>query len=258
LFKAAVQDALERGADTVYMPTAVPIAAVRGKMPKDYASIYDQQVVKEGLNPLKKIPGVTVTPIESKGKTTYYEINFTPEAKEYILEGPGQLAPGYADGGAVESEEYDEAEIDKIVASLRAKFEGYLGEAKKLPRKAKQAVANVTEIGDIIKRSKEIPLEYYDPKGEVAGEADAMRHLLFQAQLLQKYGEFPAKAIGYVHEYTSPSQPSAEREMDLINDELGREIGRSAKSEQELIEMARRYIESGRAKTLPKEQRGGY
>jgi hypothetical protein len=170
----------------------------------------------------------------------------------------GQPLPEFADGGAVESEEYDEAEIDKIVAPLRAKFEGYLGEAKKLPRKAKQAVANVTEIGDIIKRSKEIPLEYYDPKGEVAGEADAMRHLLFQAQLQQKYGEFPAKAIGYVHEYTSPGQPSAEREMDLINDELGREIGRSAKSEQELIEMARRYIESGRAKTLPKEQRGGY
>jgi hypothetical protein len=298
LFKAAVQDALERGADTVYMPTAVPIAAVRGKMPKDYASIYDQQVVKEGLNPLKKIPGVTVTPIESKGKTTYYEINFSPEAKEYILKGPGQLAPGYADGGAVDTtdytqyndrilkalvakykseakaremmrkldggellrimREYEEAEIERIVAPLRAKLEGYLGEAKKLPRKAKQAVADVTEIGDIIKRSKEIPLTYYDPKGEVAGEADAMRHLLFQAQLQQKYGELPAKAVSYIHEYSSFGQPSAEREMDFLNDELGREIGRSAKSDRELVEMARRYIESGRAKTLPKEQRGGY
>jgi hypothetical protein len=46
--------------------------------------------------------------------------------------------------------------------------------------------------------------------------------------------------------------------MDFLNDELGREIGRSAKSDRELVEMARRYIESGRAKTLPKEQRGGY
>jgi hypothetical protein len=164
----------------------------------------------------------------------------------------------YADGGRVEEEEYDEAEIERIVAPLRAKLEGYLGEAKKLPRKAKQAVADVTEIGDIIKRSKEIPLTYYDPKGEVAGEADAMRHLLFQAQLQQKYGELPAKAISYLHEYSSFGQPSAEREMDFLNDELGREIGRSAKSDRELVEMARRYIESGRAKTLPKEQRGGY
>jgi hypothetical protein len=165
---------------------------------------------------------------------------------------------GYADGGRVEEEKYDEAEIERIVAPLRAKLEGYLGEAKKLPRKAKQAVADVTEIGDIIKRSKEIPLTYYDPKGEVAGEADAMRHLLFQAQLQQKYGELPAKAVSYIHEYSSFGQPSAEREMDFLNDELGREIGRSAKSDRELVEMARRYIESGRAKTLPKEQRGGY
>jgi hypothetical protein len=164
----------------------------------------------------------------------------------------------YADGGRVEEEKYDEAEIERIVAPLRAKLEGYLGEAKKLPRKAKQAVADVTEIGDIIKRSKEIPLTYYDPKGEVAGEADAMRHLLFQAQLQQKYGELPAKAVSYIHEYSSFGQPSAEREMDFLNDELGREIGRSAKSDRELVEMARKYIESGRAKTLPKEQRGGY
>jgi hypothetical protein len=164
----------------------------------------------------------------------------------------------FADGGRVEEEKYDEAEIERIVAPLRAKLEGYLGEAKKLPRKAKQAVADVTEIGDIIKRSKEIPLTYYDPKGEVAGEADAMRHLLFQAQLQQKYGELPAKAVSYIHEYSSFGQPSAEREMDFLNDELGREIGRSAKSDRELVEMARKYIESGRAKTLPKEQRGGY
>lgn len=163
----------------------------------------------------------------------------------------GAPLPEFADGGAVESEDYNEDEIERLVAPLREKILG-------IPRKAKKAVADVTEIGDIIKRSKEIPLEYYDPKGEVAGEADAMRHLLFQSKLTRKYGETPAKIISYLHEYTSPGQPSAEREMDLINDELGREIGRSAKSEQELIEMARRYIESGKAKTLPKEQRGGY
>lgn len=258
LFKAAIQDALERGADTVYMPTSVPIAAVRGKLPEDYTSIYDQQVVKEGLNPLKKVPGVTVTPIESKGKTTYYEINFTPEAKEYILKGPGQLAPGYDEGGVVEKEEYDEREIEAIVEPLRQKFKQFLSEARGVPRKLKQTAADITEIGPIVQRSNEIPLKYFEMSGEAGGEADAMRHLLFQAQLMRKYGELPAKMVSYIHEYTSPSQPSAEREMDLYNDILGREIGKKAKSEEELIELARRYAESGRAKVLPKEQRGGY
>jgi hypothetical protein len=313
-------------------------------MPKDYTSIYDQQVVKEGLNPLKKIPGVTVKPIENKGKTTYYEINFTPEAKEYILKGPGQLAPGYSEGGVVQSanidvsklptvrnpdgsvstvrtigiemdgkhyliptviggrvvsddeaidafkrtgrhlgvfstreasdeagrrlheaeerrtgEKYDENEIERILAPLRQRLEPFFREARAVPRRVKQAAADVTEIGPIIKRSNEIPLTIFDPKSELGGEADAMRHLLFSSQLAQKYGETPAKIVSYLHEYTSPTQSEAQREMDLANDALGREIARSAKDDKQLIELARKYVESGRAKMLPKDQRNsGY
>lgn len=266
LFKAAVQDALERGADTVYMPTSVPIAAVRGTMPTKYSSIYDQQVVKEGLNPLKKIPGVSVNPIEHNGKITYFEISFTPEAKNHILEGPGQLAPGYceggrvnmADGGQVDEEEYDEGSIEEIVAPLRQRLEQFTAEARKVPRRVKQAAASATEIGEIIKRSNEIPLKYFEISGEAGGEADAMRHLLFQAQLAQKYGETPAKAISFLHEYTSPGQPEAERLMDFYNDELGRQIAREAKSDKDLVTLAEKYVKTGRAKVLPKEQRGGY
>jgi hypothetical protein len=215
--------------------------------------------LKKSLEDLGFTPPKYVTTKEREIIERYLSDSITPEEAASLGEWfKNRKKTGFADGGRVEEEKYDEAEIERIVAPLRAKFEGYLGEAKKLPRKAKQAVADVTEIGDIIKRSKEIPLTYYDPKGEVAGEADAMRHLLFQAQLQQKYGELPAKAVSYIHEYSSFGQPSAEREMDFLNDELGREIGRSAKSDRELVEMARRYIESGRAKTLPKEQRGGY
>lgn len=162
-----------------------------------------------------------------------------------------------ADGGLVE-EEYNEEEIEQIVAPLREKLQKFLGEAQKVPRRVKQAASKVGQIGEIIEKSKAIPLEYYDPKGEVAGEADAMRHLLFQGQLARKYGETPAKIISYVHEYTSPGQPAAEREMDFFNDELGRELGLMAGSDEELIELARKYIDSGRVKTLPEEQRGGY
>jgi len=96
LFKAAIQHALEKGVDTVYLPTAEAIGDVRGKPASAYASIYDQQIVKEGLNPLLKIPGV-----ESKMLGDYHEITFTPEAIDVILKGEGQAAPGYAKGGLI-------------------------------------------------------------------------------------------------------------------------------------------------------------
>ena len=122
LFKAAIQKALESGADTVYLPTAKMIASERpgtgGHEPvrdertglvtmvpktKDTTSkfkpIYDQAIVKEGLKPLLKIPGVT-SKLVSNGD--YHEITFTPEAKEHILNGPGQTVPGYKKGGRVQ------------------------------------------------------------------------------------------------------------------------------------------------------------
>ena len=123
LFKAAIQKALELGADTVYLPTAKMIAAERPSVegwearPDDrgltmqvpirkdttskFKPIYDQAIVKEGLKPLLKIPGVT-SKLVSNGD--YHEISFTPEAKEYILNGPGQTIPGYKDGGSVKSD----------------------------------------------------------------------------------------------------------------------------------------------------------
>lgn len=96
LFKAAIQKALEFDADVVYLPTAAVIAAERHRPVKEFAPIYDQAIVKEGLKPLLKIPGVT-----SKMVNGYHEITFTPKAKEYILNGPGQNVPGYAKGGLV-------------------------------------------------------------------------------------------------------------------------------------------------------------
>lgn len=98
LFKAAVQHALENGADTIYLPTAKTIAEARSMSPSKFASIYDRQVIKEGLNPLKSIEGVSVNPIED----AYHEINISPEAKEQILNGSGQKTPGYANGGLIQ------------------------------------------------------------------------------------------------------------------------------------------------------------
>jgi len=96
MFKAAIQKGLELGADTIYLPTALSIAGERGSKPTQFTPIYDQAIVKEGLKPLLKIPGVT-----SKMVNGYHEISFTPAAKEHILNGPGQTIPGYKSGGSV-------------------------------------------------------------------------------------------------------------------------------------------------------------
>ena len=114
MFKAAIQHALENGADTVYYPTAKTIGGVRLKEGSAYAPIYDQQIVKEGLKPLLKIPGVD----SNKIGDAYYEINFTPEAKDFILKGEGQAAPGYAEGGSVST--YDPMQVDEVMNSINA------------------------------------------------------------------------------------------------------------------------------------------
>jgi hypothetical protein len=114
MFKAAIQHALENGVDTVYYPTAKTIGGVRLTESSKYAPIYDQQIVKEGLKPLLKIPGVD----SNKISDAYYEINFTPEAKDFILKGEGQAAPGYAEGGSVSA--YDPFQVDEIMNTINA------------------------------------------------------------------------------------------------------------------------------------------
>jgi hypothetical protein len=104
LFKTAIQHALENGAQTVYYPTAKTIAGVRSMDPKDFASIYDKEVVKQGVNPLSKIPGVSM---ENLGGD-YIKIDFTPDAIKYILKGPGQRLTNYDRGGEVKEYTLDD------------------------------------------------------------------------------------------------------------------------------------------------------
>jgi len=102
VFKAAIQDALESGSTTVYIPTAKAIKAVRSLKPdaeRTLTKIYDDSIRKEGLQPLSKIPGVTIKKVADGA---YHEIDFTPEAVQHILKGPGQRSPGHARGGTVD------------------------------------------------------------------------------------------------------------------------------------------------------------
>jgi hypothetical protein len=113
LFKSALQHALEGGAETVYLPTAKAIGISRFTNPDDYRSIYDKEVIKYGLNPLRDMEGVEINPIDDM----YHEITVSPEARERILKGVGQKAPGYAQGGLVSS--YDEAIVKDLADKIR-------------------------------------------------------------------------------------------------------------------------------------------
>lgn len=116
-FKAAVQKALELGHDTVYMPSARTIASIRGKPDESFAPIYDQEVVRHGIEPLQRIEGVTVEPVmfddvnmatmEPVPTTAYHKIKISPEARQEILEGQGQSLPGFAGGGSVDVPAFD-------------------------------------------------------------------------------------------------------------------------------------------------------
>jgi hypothetical protein len=105
-FKAAIQHALEQGHDTVYMPTAHTVSWIRLKPPESFAPIYDQEVVRHGIEPLSRIEGVTVEPVmfdDVEGPVTaYHKIKISPEARQEILEGQGQSLPGFAGGGGVD------------------------------------------------------------------------------------------------------------------------------------------------------------
>jgi hypothetical protein len=138
LFKAAIQDAAKKGADYVYLPTSYPIGLTRHTAPENYASIYDKAVMKEGVDPIRSIPGIEINTIQGRhlmpnydiaDQPYYHEIKLTPESREYLLQGPGQSIPGYAAGGLVASD-YDDESISQMADDLLGYGNRQTGEAK--------------------------------------------------------------------------------------------------------------------------------
>lgn len=276
LFKAAVQDALEKGADRIYLPTSYPISKVRYKHPEDYASIYDKAVIKEGLEPLSRIPGVEVKPIFKQLESEhffqdhpdYHEITISPEARDHILTGPGQTIPGYAAGGMVATD-YDDEQVDRMSdeifnfkkggkVSTQPRENEYVTKAARYGRKGQYQMANLIGIKPEVEFATVIPEHYYPANEQHNARGDAMRHMLLQAQLAKR-SPLLAKTVGWAHENLSGPQGDAEEAMDMHNDELGRQIGLTAKDKADMVWQAMQAIESGKAKTLTKEQMGeGY
>jgi hypothetical protein len=89
-------------------------------------------------------------------------------------------------------------------------------------------------------------------------EADAFRHMVWQASLAQKYGVPLATFLGSWHENPYIPQalkgalgrPRDEREMDKFNNALGIEIAKKAKSLDHITTLANEYIKEGKVKTL--------
>ena len=515
LFKSAIQDAIEKGADRVYLPTSEaisrPLTNDRGEISRElYQRIYDQEIIKEGLEPLSKIPGVKITPIKitepptrglrpgykptfydtpndarkvtmqqlgvpdeirdemhvmtifkpramsdkaagwlrSKNLTaeqfnrTYHDINknnladlrakyealldqeildntidipertvhvynvieLSPEAREYILKGPGQQTPGYAAGGLVagqatpglgmaaggivgfdkggkaDKEEVPEnlgkvrepqkeelkffsarpdvgammTEDGQVIVNPNSKFtddernaiirnerarllikygvmsppsfdltneqeeflnsndyakaspqdrratiaariltgdksaQGFTQEQQdyvnmlnktlktygfakggkvdkeeySMPEKINRYVrqsqfkaADLVGLGPEVDFATTIPERYYPADEQHMGRGDAMRHLLLQAQLYKKYGELPAKTIGFLHEMLGGGQTDAEEAMDEYNDILGREIGKASKDRYDMVKRAMEAIESKKARVMTEAEK---
>ena len=207
LGKAAIQHALEKGADRVYFPTSHVIAAQRGQPHTAFAPIYDQAVVKEAINPLKNVQGVTVEEIRHPDTDLplFNKLQFTPEAIEEILKGRGQNTPGYADGGAVKSDFFVDP---SSYAQSRAK--------QMFPKQKSEWT-----------------------------QQDAARHMLASGMMAQKFGPTVAKIAGLAHEHGNApiktigyalgiGKMPPDYDQDLHNNALGVQLGKEATSQEDL------------------------
>jgi hypothetical protein len=140
----------------------------------------------------------------------------------------------------------------------REKLEELLEAAGRGARKVKRAAAEMASVADIPARAERESVAAFGIKESGGGKADAMRHLMYQADLTRRFNPTAANVISRLNELTSPGQSKAEYEMDLYNDALGREIGERAGSEEDVVKLAREYVEKNKAKVLPKEERTGY
>lgn len=102
----------------------------------------------------------------------------------------------------------------------------------------------------------------FGESGESGGKTDALRHLLGAATLTRRQGpEYAARALDW-HENPNVfqflgggyGQREEDRQMDLHNNTIGMHIGNTAKTYDEALAMAKKFIEENRvryAKDIP-------
>jgi hypothetical protein len=150
------------------------------------------------------------------------------------------------------------AEGGEAKGVLREKLDELVEKAGRGVRKAKRGAAEVLKIADIPRRAERESVAAYGLKESGGGKADAMRHLMYQADLTRRIGPRTANVVSRLHEFTSPGQSDEEEAMDLFNDALGREIGELAMTDEDIVRLAREYVDKNKARVLPKGERTGY
>jgi hypothetical protein len=100
--------------------------------------------------------------------------------------------------------------------------------------------------------------ELYGVTEEHNARGDAYRHLVWQALTAKRYGDSLASAMGNYHELGIPAMMGGaginpdpdEVAMDKFNNQLGRQIAKEAKTEEDVYRLAQEYIDSGKAKYM--------
>jgi hypothetical protein len=130
---------------------------------------------------------------------------------------------------------------------MKFEFDESLG---KIFRAVKAIGAEVTGMAPNKEFAEDVSVETYGKESQLGGKADAMRHITFSALASQQYSEPVAKTISVLNENITYNQSKAEKDMDYANDAIGREIAKKAKSKEEIVQMSKEAIDTGKAKTI--------
>lgn len=85
------------------------------------------------------------------------------------------------------------------------------------------------------------------------GRQDALRHLIGSALFTRAYGSLLSWLAGELAELIAwivGHNSATQREMDLHNNSIGREIGRQADTEDEVVRLAHRAVDLRRARWI--------
>ena len=202
----------------------------------------NQQMYDEFGNPL---PSTTANPLAMAPKMF---LNMQPQM--------------FADGGEARAREL----LDRLKKPEGAEEQvpgaeepGLLDQIAQKARRLSRTLSDLTPMSEMEDYASRTSTLFYPKETELGGEADAMRHMLFQSELANRYGRLPAAVVGALNEYglgTLQGQSRAERGMDLENDEKGRDIGLSDMTQDERLREIMEFIDSGKAKTLKESQLG--
>jgi hypothetical protein len=173
--------------------------------------------------------------------------------KEYVAK-EGERAQGRNEKEAERA--YNSAEKEK---DRRYADGGMVDKLSEYANKGNESIAGLAGQEEAVRYATDMAKKTYPGEG-VDDRADALRHLLWQGAVAQEQGSIPAAITGYGHEIGLGMLPpqAPDTEMDLENNELGRQLGAQTKTREELLDAAIEAVNAGRARTLNKSKKGEY